>query len=117
MTAPRRIQLHRTKGWRKPPDTVVVARPSKWGNPFTVNGAREAGLLDPHDAAVDAFSDWLAGFPWACPEGDDYEARRLWILDHIADLRGKNLACWCRLDQSCHADVLLELANAEDNDG
>jgi hypothetical protein len=29
----------------------------------------------------------------------------------LSELRGKNLACWCRLDQSCHADVLLELAN------
>ena len=27
------------------------------------------------------------------------------------DLRGKNLACWCPLDQPCHADFLLELAN------
>lgn len=26
-------------------------------------------------------------------------------------LRGKDLACWCPLDQPCHADVLLELAN------
>ncbi|MDT7935250.1 MAG: DUF4326 domain-containing protein [Sphingomonadaceae bacterium] len=26
-------------------------------------------------------------------------------------LRCKNLACWCPLDQPCHADVLLELAN------
>jgi hypothetical protein len=30
------------------------------------------------------------------------------VLD---ELRGKDLACWCRLDQPCHADVLLELAN------
>jgi hypothetical protein len=30
----------------------------------------------------------------------------------IAELRGKNLACWCPLDQPCHADVLLEIANA-----
>jgi hypothetical protein len=28
-------------------------------------------------------------------------------------LRGKNLACFCELDQPSHADVLLELANAE----
>jgi hypothetical protein len=28
-----------------------------------------------------------------------------------AVLRGRNLACWCPLDQPCHADVLLELAN------
>ena len=29
----------------------------------------------------------------------------------LAPLHGKDLACWCRLDQPCHADVLLELAN------
>lgn len=28
------------------------------------------------------------------------------------ELAGKNLACWCRLDQACHADILLEVANA-----
>jgi len=31
----------------------------------------------------------------------------------VAILRGKNLACYCPLDQPCHADVLLEIANAE----
>lgn len=35
----------------------------------------------------------------------------------IAELRGKNLACWCPLDQPCHADVLLELANMADEAG
>jgi hypothetical protein len=34
------------------------------------------------------------------------------MLDHIHELRGKNLACWCRPGATCHADVLLELANA-----
>jgi hypothetical protein len=34
-------------------------------------------------------------------------------LEQMADLRGKNLACWCPLDQPCHADVLLEIANRE----
>jgi hypothetical protein len=29
----------------------------------------------------------------------------------IAELRGLDLACWCRPDQACHADTLLELAN------
>jgi hypothetical protein len=33
--------------------------------------------------------------------------------DWLAPLRGHDLACWCPLDQPCHADVLLELANAE----
>jgi hypothetical protein len=46
------------------------------------------------------------------------EGYRLHLTEHpeIADraraeLRGHDLACWCPLDQPCHADVLLELAN------
>lgn len=42
----------------------------------------------------------------------DIKAARLPIADQLDELRGKNLACWCPLDQPCHADVLLELANA-----
>lgn len=34
MSAPVRVQLSRARGWRKPENTVVVARPSKFGNPF-----------------------------------------------------------------------------------
>jgi hypothetical protein len=30
----------------------------------------------------------------------------------FAELRGRDLACWCPLDGPCHADVLLEIANA-----
>ena len=30
----------------------------------------------------------------------------------LTPLRGHDLVCWCPLDQPCHADVLLELANA-----
>jgi hypothetical protein len=44
---------------------------------------------------------------------------REWLTEVLVDteprletLRGHDLACWCRLDQPCHADVLLELANA-----
>ena len=35
-TKPKRIQRHRTKGWRKPDGAISVARPHKWGNPFEV---------------------------------------------------------------------------------
>lgn len=31
---PHRIQLSRKAGWTKPENTVVVARPTRWGNPF-----------------------------------------------------------------------------------
>ena len=41
-------------------------------------------------------------------------------IEGIADLRGKDLACWCPLEDEhgnqvpCHADVLLEIANRGD---
>jgi hypothetical protein len=31
--------------------------------------------------------------------------------DLLESLRGKNLACWCKPQTPCHADVLLDLAN------
>jgi len=43
---------------------------------------------------------------------------KTWLCEHpelIAaakrELRGKNLCCWCPLDQACHAQTLLEIAN------
>ncbi len=89
---PRRVQLYRQKGWRKPENTVVVARPTRWGNPFQV-------VDDDRKRAVSLFERSALGFGHFTP-------------DRIrAELAGKNLACWCPLDQPCHADVLLELAN------
>jgi len=32
-------------------------------------------------------------------------------LARISELRGKDLVCWCA-PKPCHADILLELANA-----
>lgn len=104
----KRVQLRRTKGWRKPEGAVVVARPGTLGNPFTFKAAEEAGYT--RRGAVAAFEDWLAGNPWACGS-DLYETKRQAILARLPDLRGKDLACWCPLDQPCHADVLLRLAN------
>lgn len=109
MTDPIRVQLKRTKGWRKPPNTIVVARPSKWGNPFTIG---EVALHLPHltdeqcrAVAVIQFRDWLTSDAWCM-----VSALRTAILANLGELRGKNLACWCPLDQPCRADVLLELA-------
>jgi hypothetical protein len=39
---PERIQLRRAKGWRKPDGVVVVARPTRWGNPYTFDRYRDA---------------------------------------------------------------------------
>lgn len=111
---PKRIQLRRTKGWRKPDGAIVVARPSRWGNPFTVAGAREAGF-EGTDAELRAecvrmFRAWLRNPELEWSYGT---ARARWITSHVHELAGHDLACWCPLDQPCHADVLLDLANAQ----
>lgn len=115
--APGRIQRKRTKGWRMPEGAVSVCRPSIWGNPFSIADCREAGFLgtDAVLAArcVAAFDAWLVSPYWRNNwDGPESEAARKRILDNLPSLRGKNLACWCPLDQPCHADVLLRLANA-----
>ena len=107
-TAPQRIQLKRTKGWRKPEGAIVVSRPSKWGSPFVVGQYvtppieryQPGGVLVQDTShAVKLYRKWLTG-----------SANRIDNL--IPELRGHDLACWCPLDQPCHADVLLELANS-----
>jgi hypothetical protein len=108
---PRRIQLSRAKGWRMPENTVKVDRSTRWGNPFTQVDAREiANAKFPQAFVVDCFRDWLAGDRqcWLGAESDRAAAE---ILSRLHDLRGKNLACWCKPGEPCHADVLLELAN------
>ena len=92
---PRRVRLRRTKGWRKPAGAVVVARPSRWGTPY-VEGA---GGWTRAEAVAAFHEDLLAG------------RLRVTVQDARHELRGRELACWCPLDQPCHADVLLEVAN------
>lgn len=98
---PVRVQRKRTKGWKMPPNTVYVGRPTIWGNPFPV----QDGLLGPsislmnRQDVVDEYRKYLPGLLAAQPR------------ELIESIRGKNLACWCPLDQPCHADVLLEIAN------
>ena len=42
-------------------------------------------------------------------------------LEKITELRGKDLMCWCPLEDEdgnpipCHAEVLLEIANPKEN--
>ena len=115
---PDRIQRKRTKGWRMPPNTVYVGRPTKWGNPFDFRrcGRKQAvrlfrRLLKSSQSKVyDSIKD---------EHGNENPLGALKVIvlretmrRDMHELRGKNLACWCPLDQPCHADVLLEVANA-----
>lgn len=118
LEAPRRIQRRRTPGWRAPDDAVYVGRGSRWGNQWrvarNVNGLWEVsfrgwavlGVEESRAAArqmaVDAYREAL-------------EAGRLAITPLMVsrDLAGCDLMCWCPLDQPCHADILLEIANSQ----
>jgi len=105
--SPVRVQRRRVKGWRMPPNTVSVCRPGRWGNPFKVGCPPPYGcdyVPKTNGEAVAAFSVNLLRGTLGYTTAD---VRR--------ELRGKNLACFCPLDQPCHADVLLCEANIEEN--
>jgi hypothetical protein len=104
LASPHRVQMSRKAGTKLPPNTVVVSRPSKWGNPFKVTPERSQIL------AVGAFQTWLTVEGVTAGIAD----RKQWMLDNLPTLRGKNLACWCKPGTACHADVLLRLANDKD---
>lgn len=101
LDSPQRIQLSRKNGWKMPPNTVKVSRPTKWGNPFKVTPERS------QISAVGAFNTWLT--VEGCDAG--LGEKKKWILEHIHYLKGKNLACFCHANQACHADILLRLSN------
>ncbi len=114
--APVRIQRKRTKGWRMPPNTMSVTRPGPYGNPYTISGAREANYFGTDDElaqfCVDCFRrDWLDALKSAAAH-PRHPPMPFGKPVYLGPLKGKNLACWCRLDQPCHADVLLELVNS-----
>jgi hypothetical protein len=116
---PLRIQLSRIKGYRLSPNTVVAARPSKWGNPFVPG--KPIPMLPGRTVADKRHAASLYhGF---APLNDAL------VAEAKAELAGKNLGCWCRLCaihaagkplgvrcpdcEPCHVDTLLEIANRQ----
>lgn len=92
---PQRIQRKRTKGWRMPAGAIYVGRPGRWGNPY--KAGRDGSAFD----CVALYEKLVKSNLFSVL--NEFEIR--------SELGGKDLACWCRLDQPCHADVLLRLAN------
>lgn len=90
---PRRLQRKRSRGWRKPADSVCISRPSTFGNYCFTPGMTQ-------DEAARAYGVWLA---MQAPAAFRATVKRL--------LRGKHLLCWCREGTHCHGDHLLRLAN------
>jgi hypothetical protein len=103
-----RVRLSRAKGWRLPPDTVVVSRPGKWGNPFIV------GTHGTRQECVHLFA-YLVVAGCVCATTVEHMRQQAAAVREmraaLTELRGKNLACWCPLTAPCHADILLAVAN------
>lgn len=87
---PKRIKLGRHKGWRIG-DAMYVGRPSRWAEPVEFIGTRKQ-IVEQYEARIMKMTK------------EDREK-------FLAPLRGKDLVCYCEPDESCHADVLLRLAN------
>jgi hypothetical protein len=79
----------------RPRGSVYIGRPSKWGNPFAI------GKDGNRDQVIARYERWL------CESGP---------IDDIAELRGKDLVCWCS-PEACHGDVLLRIANGQSTGG
>jgi hypothetical protein len=95
-----------------PEGCIYVGRPSKWGNTYRPKQrtwhsiTKDFVMVRDVAHAVQLYREmwehWLAADTLG-------GGRSPWTV--FDPLRGHDLACWCPLDQPCHADVLLELAN------
>lgn len=98
------IQRQRTKGWRMPANTVSVTRPGPYGNPYQVGRDGTA------QECVDKFRRaWVEAIERAKRDRTPYMPFGKPV--YLGPLIGKNLACWCGLDEPCHRNVLIEVAN------
>lgn len=103
MSTPKRIQRKRVKGWRMPANTISVTRPGRFGNPFVIGDDYE----DKDFNEVEVTRENCLAFFRSYAEGRLKEDPA-WL----EPLRGKDVACFCKLESNCHGDILLELAQA-----
>jgi hypothetical protein len=120
---PRRVQMSRQRPWRAAhPDAVIVARPSRWGNPYQVVRHRAESGCEGWAVEDVRTGRMLRRYPHHSQAVDyaigKFRSDIIPTLD-LAPLAGSDLACWCPLVDAtgnrapCHADVLLDLANSE----
>jgi Domain of unknown function (DUF4326) len=102
MRRPVRVKRSATKK----PHAVNVGTGTKWNNPIKKRDVDALVSTEPDIAAAVQKGGWRAGAV-------------ILYRDHLleagldpTELQGKDLSCTCELTEPCHADVLLELANA-----
>lgn len=117
---PQRIQRQRTRGWRTPEcscgqghPAIYVGRPGKYGNPYRVIRETHPEAPGPWAVTVPGGEVYLSTKAEAATGAADLYRRVILPLLDLEPLRGHDLMCWCRPGQSCHADLLLTIANQE----
>lgn len=89
-----RVYSRRKGAEPAPKDAIYVGRGTVWGNPWRIgpDGTREE--------VIARYREFVMG-PGKAP-----------LRERIrTELGGKDLVCWCA-PEACHADVLIEVANA-----
>lgn len=87
-------QVYNKRSLNIPPGAVYVGRPTRWGNPFTVQKYGRGHALK-------LYNQWIQS-----PEAAGLRE------EIVRELAGKDLICWCA-PQPCHADTLIKIANPE----
>ena len=96
-------RLHKTSG-----QSHTFFHPAPLGEPMPVTWHRVEDATA--EQCVRLFAEWVGAEP------AEHGVGPMWGHEEFrsavrAELAGRDLMCWCPLDQPCHADVLLELAN------
>jgi hypothetical protein len=108
-----------------PENTIYVGRPTKWGNPLKlvkdciyIDAGYRRKIFDKWvyygvgdiDDVIHLYRHIVAGAQFMNADLQYWSDK--FKENNIEDLRGKDLACFCSLSQPCHADILIELLEA-----
>lgn len=93
------------------PNTMLIDRTTQWGNPFAISKTRS------REDVIEQFKHWLYAkdfVPDSAIEAN-LTARFRWMRNHIHQLEGKYLRCWCKPD-ACHGDILVQYLNEQNGE-
>ena len=124
---PIRVQRKRTRGFKLPENIVCVTRPGRYDNPFIISGDMIFLNVKFRRPLLYLGRYWQQGTQADCVylfrkllngdfnQSEDTDLQH-WVMHFKGirkdELKGKNLACWCKIGYPCHGDVLLEIVNA-----
>jgi len=122
-----RIQRKRVKGFRLQDEShainglpvACVTRPGKYGNPFKVgiyfrNISGDWNVWTRGDSPHFG-NQQVASLEQSLKLFEEYAIARARLNPKwLENLRGKNIACWCKEGAKCHGDIILRLLAESD---